>query len=103
MKNLLAAISVAALTVTAQASAQDIEVQVEAWMLETEEGAERVYKMLERRVKRACDVQSSSTRIKVGAKECREDLMAQLVDELNSDNVTALYMEDKGIRLAEVQ
>ena len=84
------------------ATAQDIKVEVEAWMLETDAGTEHVYEMLTRKAKHSCKGAKPASRIQTLDAECAADLLNQFVEGIGHPRLTSVHTGDI-IRLAEVK
>jgi UrcA family protein len=92
-------LSAAALFSTA--IAQDVSVEIETWMLETDRGAERVYATLEASAQRACRAPvrtASSLRIE---RQCREELLDVLVENSASDVLRRIHSGTEEVRVAQ--
>ncbi|GGY39463.1 UrcA family protein [Parvularcula lutaonensis] len=96
-KPILPAIASAAFMV-ASASAQDVAVTVDTWMLEHNKGAEQVYKNFERAVDRVC--RKTTGRLHWVDRECTADLMDQLVVDINHPRIDRLHT-GAAVRYAE--
>ena len=96
-KLILSALASSAVLI-AGASAQDVAVKVDTWMLEHNKGAEQVYKKFERAVDRVC--RRTSGHLHWVDRECTADLMNQLVVDINHPRIDRLHT-GAAVRYAE--
>lgn len=99
-KSLLAALAVATLGAPVAAQAETLQFTYCAVEVEQPESARKLLERVRYTAQRACASSSPVVSIK-NERECREDLVSQLVEAIDSPLVTAL-VSDTGVQLASV-